>query len=166
MTATYQANVPLVLFETLRADLARTANKGYAPKITLAIFRLGQYGGRNWRWLWLLGDRIYLRLLIGAELPPAITCGAGLALPHGGRGLVIHPDVSIGGNSMIFHRVTLAATAAGAPQLADNVTIGTGACVLGPVKVGSGAKIGANAVVVSDVPDGASVAAPAAIRVR
>jgi serine O-acetyltransferase len=145
------------LTSTLRADYARTANRGLAGRATLAVFRFGQHATGPWRVLWRVADRLYLRLLQGTELPPTIRCGPGLALPHAGRGVVIHPDASIGENSMIFHRVTLAATHDGAPQLADNVLVGAGAVILGPVTVGGGATIGANAVVVKDVAPGETV---------
>lgn len=154
------------MFEILRADFARDANKGLAVRLTLAIFRLGQHSrGGPLRALWILVDRAYVRTVIGAEIPSSVRCGPGLALPHAGRGLTIHPETKIGRNCMIFHRVTLGATALGAPVLGDDVIVGTGACVLGGVHVGSGAKIGANAVVVSDVPAGATVhAAPVVVR--
>jgi serine O-acetyltransferase len=145
------------LTTTLRADYARSANKGRAGRTTLAIFRLGQHATGPWRVLWRIADWLYLRLLQGTELPPTIRCGDGLALPHAGRGVVIHPEASIGANSMIFHRVTLAATSDGAPQLANDVLVGAGAVILGPVTVGAGATIGANAVVVKDVAAGDTV---------
>lgn len=145
------------LTTTLRADYARNANKGLAARATLAIFRLGQHATGPWRMVWRVADRLYLRLLQGTELPPTIRCGDGLALPHAGRGVVIHPETSIGANTMIFHRVTLAATGDGAPQLENDVLVGAGAVILGPVTVGARATIGANAVVVKDVPAGATV---------
>jgi serine O-acetyltransferase len=146
------------LRSTLRADFARSANQGLLVRVTLLIFRLGQHAHGPLRIVWKMADQLVLRLLIGAELPPTVQCGDGLALPHAGRGVVLHPDSSIGPNSMIFHRVTLAAQNGGAPQLADNVLVGVGAVILGPIHVGSGAHIGANAVVTHDVPAGARVA--------
>jgi serine O-acetyltransferase len=143
----------------LRQDWADPANASYAPRATLLVFRLGQYAhGHPSRLVaslvWRLADRLYVRLLIGAELPPTVRAGAPLKLPHGGRGVIMHPDCTIGANSMIFHRVTLAGTAEGAPTIERDVTLGVGACVIGPVRVGAGARIGANAVVTRDVAPG------------
>jgi serine O-acetyltransferase len=58
---------------------------------------------------------------------------------------------------MIFHRVTLVGEPGGSPTVGDDVTIGVGACLIGPVRVGAGAVIGANAVVTHDVAPGAHV---------
>lgn len=154
---------------SIRTDLADPANRSYAPRVTLLIFRLGQYvHGRPTLWplviVWRVADRLYLRLLMGAELPPTFSAPAPLKLPHGGRGVIVHPDSSIGRNSMIFHRVTLAGTGSGTPSIGPDVTIGVGACLIGPVRVGAGAKIGANAVVTHDVPPGATaVGVPARV---
>lgn len=145
-------------WSVLQEDYRRPANAGGLVRITLFVFRAGQYARGPMRILWKLADQFVLRVLIGAELPPTVRCGPGLALPHAGRGVVVHPASVIGDNSMLFHRVTLAATSHGAPCLQDNVLVGTGAVVLGPVVIGSGAVIGANAVVTHDIPAGATAA--------
>lgn len=157
------------LVGSLRADWAEPANRSYAPKCTLLVFRVGQYAcaeRRRWavRLAWRVMDRLYVRLLMGAELPPTIHVGSPLKLPHGGRGVIIHPDTSIEGNCMIFHRVTFAGTVDGAPTVERDVTIGVNACVIGAVRVGVGARVGANAVVTHDVPPGATaVGVPARV---
>jgi serine acetyltransferase len=143
---------------TLRADFARPANQGTLVHLVLLVFRWGQHAKGPTRIAWKVADLFLLRLMVSAELPPSVRCGPGIALPHAGRGVVLHPNASIGPNCMIFHRVTLAATADGAPQLADNVVVGVGAVILGPVNVGSRAMIGANAVVTRDVEPGTRVA--------
>jgi serine O-acetyltransferase len=151
------------LRQTLGADFARNPVAG--QRITLLIFRCGQFcnascglGARALRPLVLIADRLYLRTLLGTELPTTLRCGAGLALPHAGRGVVIHENASIGENSMVFHRVTIGRHGGpGAPQLADNVTVGTGAVVLGAITIGSHASVGANSVVTRDVEPWTSV---------
>jgi serine acetyltransferase len=127
----------------LRADYARTGNRSTAQRVVLFIFRFGQYQHARGRH----------GVLFGAELPPSVRVGPGLALPHCGRGVVIDAQVEIGENSMIFHGVTIAAERVGdgAPRLADNVMVSPGACIVGSIDVGSGARIGPNAVVVCDV---------------
>lgn len=103
--------------------------------------------------------------LTGAEIDLQTKIGGGLMLPHP-NGVVIHPSVTIGPNCMIFQQVTLGANRGvyGVPTLGGHVDIGPGARILGPVRIGDGAVIGANAVVLSDVPDGAvAVGVPARI---
>jgi serine O-acetyltransferase len=99
----------------------------------------------------------------GADIPLTCRIGGGLMLPHP-NGVVVHPQVRIGPNCLIFQQVTLGATLAGVPVIGGRVDIGAGAKVLGPVAVGNGAQIGANAVVLADVPEGAvAVGIPARI---
>jgi serine O-acetyltransferase len=78
--------------------------------------------------------------------------------------VVIHPDSVIGINCMIMQQVTLAVGPNGAPHLGAHVDVGAGAKILGGVRIGTDAQIGANAVVLTDVPDGATaVGVPARI---
>ena len=91
----------------------------------------------------------------GAEIPIGCRIGGGLLLPHP-NGVVIHPQAEIGPNCLIFQQVTIGATERGVPRLAGHVDIGAGARVLGPINVGADVLIGANAVVVDDVPAGAT----------
>jgi serine acetyltransferase len=151
----------------LRADYARTANQSTAQRLVLFVFRFGQFqharGRRGVLFLvWKIADLVFLRVLFGAELSPGVRAGAGLALPHAGRGVLLAEEVVIGENSMIFHGVTIAPERPGwgAPRLADNILIAPGACVLGPIEIGSGAHIGPNVVVVRDVAPGAIVFNP------
>ena len=86
-----------------------------------------------------------------------LDAGGGLVLPHP-TGIVIHPDTKIGPNCMIFQNVTLGSNRKpGVPSIGGHVDIGPGAKILGPIKIGDHAVIGANAVVLSDVPAGAVV---------
>lgn len=108
-------------------------------------------------------------VVAGADIPLTVRIGGGLMLPHP-NGVVIHPAVQIGPNCMIFQQVTLGTNRGGrgrrggVPALGGHVDIGPGARVLGPVRIGDHAVIGANAVVLCDVPDGMlAVGVPARI---
>lgn len=109
----------------------------------------------------------FSRFLTGIEIHPGAVIGKGLFIDHG-MGVVIGETTEIGDNVTIYHGVTLGGTGKDKgkrhPTLGNNVVIGAGAKVLGPVYVGDGAKIGANAVVVEDIPEGATaVGIPARI---
>ena len=153
----------------LKADLA--CNSMPLDKLSVFTFRLGQYaaGRRNLllRAVWRPLDFVYLRLLIGAELPPVIECGPGLRLLHAARGVIIHPDARIGSGVTLLHRVTIGERHhGGVPVIGDDVFVGTGAVVIGGIKVGNQAQVGAGAVVLRDVPDGCTaVGVPASVAV-
>ena len=117
--------------------------------------------------LWIRGHRLLGRLLsqwtrtfTGIEIHPGATIGRRFFIDHG-MGVVIGETSEIGDDVMLYHDVTLGGRSMAKvkrhPTVEDGVTIGAGARVLGPVVVGRGAKIGANAVVVKDVPAGAVV---------
>ena len=95
------------------------------------------------------------RFFTGIEIHPGAKIGKGLFIDHG-MGVVIGETAEIGDNVTLYHGVTLGGTGKDTgkrhPTIEDNVLIGTGAKVLGPITVGKGAKIGANAVVVKNVP--------------
>lgn len=95
--------------------------------------------------------------LTGAEVPLDCTIGPGLLMPHP-NGIVIHPDVVIGVNSLIFQQVTIGTGGKkpGVPLLGGHVDVGAGAKILGGIVIGDHARIGANAVVLDDVPAGAT----------
>jgi len=94
------------------------------------------------------------RSLTGIEIHPAARIGAGLFIDHG-TGVVIGETAEIGEDVTLYQGVTLGGTgfAVGKrhPTVQDNVTIGSGAKLLGPITIGHGAKIGANSVVITDV---------------
>ena len=92
-------------------------------------------------------------LVTGADVPLNAKLGGGLVLPHP-NGVVIHPAATIGPNCMIFQQVTLGAVRGRVPTIGGHVDIGAGAKLLGGVRVGDHARIGANAVVLCDVPGG------------
>ncbi|QDK38907.1 serine O-acetyltransferase [Bdellovibrio sp. NC01] len=105
------------------------------------------------------------RWMTGIEIHPGATIGRRLVIDHG-VGVVIGETAVIGNDCIIFHGVTLGGTKFNPikrhPTVGNKVLIGTGAKVLGPLTVGDGAVIGANAVVVKDVPAGAVMVGPLA----
>src|SRR3954447_6945274 len=100
------------------------------------------------------------RAITGIEIHPAARVGDGLFIDHG-TGVVIGETADVGDNVTIYQGVTLGGTgfASGKrhPTVEANVTIGSGAKLLGPIRVGHGSKIGANAVVIHDVPPNSTV---------
>jgi serine O-acetyltransferase len=95
------------------------------------------------------------RSVTGIEIHPAARVGRGLFIDHG-HGVVVGETAEIGEDVTVYQGVTLGgtgfATGKRHPTVEDNVTIGSGAKLLGPITVGHGAKIGANSVVITDVP--------------
>jgi serine O-acetyltransferase len=100
------------------------------------------------------------RMLTGIEIHPAARIGKGLFIDHG-SGVVVGETAEIGDDVTLYQGVTLGgtgfATGKRHPTVQDNVTIGSGAKLLGPIVVGHGAKIGANSVVITDVPPNSTV---------
>src|SRR3954464_14414111 len=100
------------------------------------------------------------RAVTGIEIHPAAQVGEGLFIDHG-NGVVIGETAEIGENVTLYQDVTLGgtgfATGKRHPTVQDNVTIGSGAKLLGPITIGHGAKIGANAVVIHDIPPNSTV---------
>ena len=100
------------------------------------------------------------RSLTGIEIHPAASIGDAPFIDHG-MGVVIGETAEIGENVTLYQGVTLGgtgfATGKRHPTVEDNVTIGSGAKLLGPIRIGHGAKIGANAVVIHDVPPNSTV---------
>ncbi len=100
------------------------------------------------------------RALTGIEIHPAARIGEGLFIDHG-AGVVIGETADIGNDVTLYQGVTLGgtgfATGKRHPTVQDNVTIGSGAKLLGPITIGHGAKIGANSVVITDVPPNSTV---------
>src|SRR6476469_4915527 len=100
------------------------------------------------------------RAVTGIEIHPAAQVAEGLFIDHG-NGVVIGETAEIGENVTLYQGVTLGvtgfATGKRHPTVQDNVTIGSGAKLLGPITIGHGAKIGANSVVIHDVPPNSTV---------
>lgn len=99
------------------------------------------------------------RFFTGIEIHPGATIGRGLFIDHG-MGVVIGETAEVGDDVTLYHGVTLGGTGKDKgkrhPTLGNNVVVGAGAKILGPILIGNDAKVGANAVVVKNVPDGAT----------
>jgi serine O-acetyltransferase len=116
---------------------------------------------------WLYQRKMYIpakiytkliRLLFSAEIPASCTLGEGVQLKHGGLGVVLHDNLVIGANSVIYQHVTIGGREkSGTPKVGRNVYIGAGACILGDVTIGDNVKIGANSVVLQNVAEGQTV---------
>mgnify|MGYP003378386190 CR=1 FL=1 len=107
-----------------------------------------------------------IRLVFSCWLPHGVRAGSKLVLGYGGLGVIIHSDVEIGDNVHIDQGVTIGGngTTYGVPCIESNVYIGAGAKILGPIRIGEGSIIGANAVVIRDVPPRSlSVGVPAKV---
>jgi serine O-acetyltransferase len=113
---------------------------------------------------WVL--KVVNRVLFSISLPPTVSVGSNVTFGYQGLGIVVHRLAVIGNNVIVSQNVTIGGRSGkpGAPVIEDDVLIGAGACVLGAIRIGRGAQIGANAVVLADVPPGAvAVGVPARI---
>ena len=103
----------------------------------------------------------FTRFLTGVEIHPGAKIGKGFFIDHG-TGVVIGETAEIGDNCILFHNVTLGGTGKHTdkrhPTLGNNVLIGTGAIILGPITIGNNVKIGADTtIIMKDVPDNCTV---------
>lgn len=107
------------------------------------------------RFIWKLNY-----LLFNSSVPASVVIGKGTKFGYGGIGVVIHSRAIIGKNCVIGQNVTIGGKSGWyeVPIIGDNVDISAGARIIGPVRVGNNVIIGANAVVVKDVPDNCIVA--------
>jgi serine O-acetyltransferase len=115
----------------------------------------------NWRLRWLARLLAQVaRWLTGIEIHPGAKIGRRFFIDHG-MGVVIGETAEIGDDCTLYHGVTLGGTTwrkeKRHPTLGNNVVVGAGAKILGPIMVGDNARIGSNSVVVKDVPAGATV---------
>jgi len=120
-------------------------------------------GKRLWLWelKWFARLVSHLgRFFTGIEIHPGASIGRRFFIDHG-MGVVIGETAEIGDDCTLYHGVTLGGTSWNKgkrhPTLGRGVVVGAGAKILGPITIGDGAKIGSNAVVVRDVPPGATV---------
>lgn len=118
--------------------------------------RLSRWG---LKWLARFGSHV-ARFVTGIEIHPGATIGRRFFIDHG-MGVVIGETTEVGDDCTLYHGVTLGGTTWNKgkrhPTLGNNVVIGAGAKILGPVTLGEGARVGSNAVVTKDVPPGATV---------
>ena len=167
------------MFRQLREDIAIVKEKDPAARSSLEI--LLTYSGlkavRSYRrahWFyqhkWFTIARIISqreRHKTGIEIHPGAQIGKGLFIDHG-MGVVIGETTVIGDNCLLYQGVTLGGTGKDKgkrhPTLGDNVMVGAGAKVLGPINIGNNVKVAANAVVLKDIPDNCTaVGVPARI---
>jgi serine O-acetyltransferase len=165
------------VFKKLNYDLERVLNQDPAAKSKIEVLLL--YPCIHALISYRIAHALYLkkffflarlisqlaRFFTGIEIHPGAKIGKGLFIDHG-MGVVIGETAEVGDNVTLYHGVTLGGTGKDTgkrhPTVGDNVLIGTGAKVLGPITISEGAKIGANAVVVKDVPANATaVGSPA-----
>nr|WP_172595903.1 serine O-acetyltransferase EpsC [Corynebacterium kutscheri] len=166
----------------IREDLANARDHDPAARgdIENAIVYSGLHAiwvHRISHWLWLRGHRGLARVLAqltrfftGIEIHPGATIGRRFFIDHG-MGIVIGETAEIGDGVMLYHGVTLGGQVLTQtkrhPTLEDGVTIGAGAKILGPITIGAGSSVGANAVVTKDVPaEHIAVGIPAQVRPR
>ena len=102
----------------------------------------------------------FAKWITGVEIHPAATIGRRLVIDHG-TGIVIGATTEIGDDCLIYQGVTLGGTGVMQgkrhPTLGNNVMVGSGAKVLGPIKIGDNARVAANSVVLREVPDNSTV---------
>jgi serine O-acetyltransferase len=160
------------MLAAIRRDIrAATERDPARPTVLEVIFCYpgvhAVWGHRISHWLWQRGARLaarafaeFIRILTGVEIHPGAVLGPGLFIDHA-TGVVIGETAEVGEDVTIFHGVTLGGTGVETgkrhPTVGDRVTIGAGAKVLGPIKIGDDSRIGANAVVVKEVPSSAVV---------
>ena len=160
------------MFERLREDIEVVFERDPAARSTwevltcypglhalvwhrVVVNRLWRFGAR-WLARWLAH---WSRWLTGIEIHPGANIGRRVFIDHG-MGIVIGETAEIGDDCTLYHGVTLGGTSWNKgkrhPTLGRSVVVGAGAKILGPLLIGDGAKVGSNAVVVRDVPPGAT----------
>ena len=167
------------MFNRLREDIAVVFERDPAARTTWEVLTcypglhaiiLHRMSHALWnaglKWLGRFVSHL-ARWLTGIEIHPGATIGRRFFIDHG-MGVVIGETSELGDDCTLYHGVTLGGTTWNKgkrhPTLASNVVVGAGAKILGPITVGAGAKVGSNAVVVKDVPPGATaVGIPARI---
>jgi serine O-acetyltransferase len=161
-----------MMFKRLREDINTVFERDPAARSILEVLLC--YPGLHaiWfhrlaHWLWNRNFKLLARIishfsrwLTGIEIHPGAKIGRRFFIDHG-MGVVIGETTEIGNDVTLYHQVTLGGTSTKKgkrhPTIGNNVVIGAGAKVLGPVKVGDNCKIGANSVVIKDVPPNSTV---------
>ncbi len=159
-------------FKNLKEDAENILSKDPASKNIMEVIIL--YPGFHILLFHKLGNYLYRknrlflarlisqigRFFTGIEIHPGATIGRRLFIDHG-MGIVIGETATIGNDCTIYHDATLGGTGKDEekrhPDLGNNVMVGSGSKVLGPIKIGDNVKIGANATVLIDIPDNSTV---------
>lgn len=159
------------MFSRIKEDIKSVFDRDPAARTTFEV--LTNYPGMHaiwihrlsnklWRNNWKLLARLlstFSRWLTGVEIHPGATLGRRFFIDHG-MGIVIGETAEIGNDVTLYHGVTLGGVSWNGgkrhPTLEDNVVIGAGAQVLGPITIGKGGKVGSNSVVVKDLPANAT----------
>lgn len=167
------------MFKNLFYDLDRIIDNDPAARNRLEVFLLypcvhamlcHRVAHKFYKWKLYFIARLTSqigRFFTGIEIHPGAKIGRGLFIDHG-MGVVIGETAEVGDNVTIYHGVTLGGTGKHKgkrhPTVGNNVMIGSGAKILGPIKIGDNAKVGANAVLLKDLPEGCTaVGIPAKI---
>ena len=167
------------MFSRIKEDIKSVFDRDPAARNTLEV--ITNYPGMHAIWIHRLSHKLwqknwrllartlstFSRWLTGVEIHPGATLGRRFFIDHG-MGIVIGETAEIGNDVTLYHGVTLGGTSWSAgkrhPTLEDNVVIGAGAQVLGPITIGKGGKVGSNSVVVKNLPANATaVGIPARI---
>lgn len=176
-------SAPPRLLDLLREDLDAARHRDPAARSLMEV-ALG-YPGVHAVWAYRVAHRMWrepglrlparllsqvARAVTGVEIHPGARLGRRLFIDHG-MGVVVGETAEVGDDVVLFHGSTLGGKSMRRgkrhPTLGDGVVVGAGAKILGPVWVGNGAQIGANAVVIHDVPaDAIAVGVPAQVRLR
>jgi serine O-acetyltransferase len=155
------------MIHTIRDDIQSVFERDPAARSVLELLIAypglhARWGHRITHWLWTHNIKLFarwishiFRFLTGIEIHPGAKIGRRFFIDHG-MGVVIGETAEIGDNVTLYHGVTLGGTSLEKgkrhPTLEDNVTVGAGAKILGAIVIGTGSRIGANAVVIKPVP--------------
>jgi serine O-acetyltransferase len=170
------------MINTIRRDVQAIFDRDPAARSTLEILlcypglhAIWMYRASHWLWkrdYYLLGRWLshLARALTGIEIHPGATIGPGFFIDHG-MGVVIGETAEVGEDVTLYHGVTLGGVSwrkeKRHPTIGNHVVIGAGAKVLGPITIGDHSRIGANSVVVKDVPaESVAVGVPGRVRSR
>ena len=171
------------LFSRIKEDIATVRSHDPAARGDLEVALV--YSGLHAVWAYRVAHRMWrhdrlkrparvltqvTRAATGIEIHPGASIGRRFFIDHG-MGVVIGETAEIGDDVMLYHGVTLGGRSLDKvkrhPTLRDGVVVGAGAKILGPVEIGEGTAVGANAVVVKDTPaDAIATGVPATVRPR
>jgi len=160
------------MFETLKADFKAVFEKDPAARDSLEVilFYPGFHAIMGYRiahWFWNIGLKslaicisFITRRFTGVEIHPAAKIGKGFFIDHG-MGVVIGETTEIGEDVLLYQGVTLGGTGKHKgkrhPTLGNNIVVGAGAKILGPINIGDNVKIGAGSVVLRSIPQNSTV---------